>query len=86
MTFGVWLQCDPDDLRRQRNGAASIPDAVFEILCFFFNANSSSDAEKWSMVKEAVEEVNLASAINECGIDRLLREAQSLEMGGNSTV
>ena len=86
MTFGIWLSCDPDDLKRLCSSSASIPLAVYEIMCSFFAGNSCTDTEKWSLVKKSLTEVGLLTAITECGVDQLLDEAQRLETGGNSTI
>ena len=86
MTFGIWLNCDPDDLTRLCGSSASIPLAVYEIMRSFFTSKSCTNAEKWSVVKESLTEVGLLTAITECGVDQLLDEAQYLGKGGNCPI
>ena len=33
-TLGICLGCDPNDVRRLKNGNPSLKDAAYEILCF----------------------------------------------------
>ena len=35
--LGIWLGCDPDDVRRLKNRNHSLKDAAYEILCSFYN-------------------------------------------------
>ena len=71
-TLGIWLGCDPDDVRRLKNTNPNLKDATYEILCFFYH--SVPNAERWMKLTEALEEMNKRGTVKELGLEELYRQ------------
>ena len=54
--LGIWLGCDPDDVRRLKNRNHSLKDAAYEILCSFYNFVPNH--QRWGILTEALKELN----------------------------
>ena len=74
-TLGIWLGCEPNDVRRLTNSNPNLKDAAHEILCSFYN--SVPNAERWTKIIEALEEMNKRGTVKELGLEELHREAWS---------
>ena len=68
-TLGVWLGCDPNDVRRLKNCNPNLKDAAYEILCCFYE--SVPDAERWIKIMEALEELRKHGTVKELRLDEL---------------
>ena len=68
-TLGIWLECDPNDVRRLRSENNSVKGASYHILSAFWERVTSPEPEKWGMVKNALEELEKETAILEIGLD-----------------
>ena len=73
--LGIWLGCDPNDVMRLRTGNWDIRDAAYRILRSFYV--SVPNAERWSKVIEALEELNLQAIVKDLGLEELHHKAKS---------
>ena len=74
ITLGVWLGCDPNDVRRLENCNPNLKDAAYEILCSFYN--SIPNAERWIKITEALEQLNKQGTVKELGLEELHQKAK----------
>ena len=72
-TLGVWLGCDPNDVRRLKNCNPNLKDAAYEILCSFYNSVPNSD--RWIKITEALEELKKHGVVKDLGLEELHRKA-----------
>ena len=70
-TLGIWLECDPNDVRRQRSENNSVKGATYHILSAFWERVTLPERQKWGMVKSALKELEKETAILEIGLDGL---------------
>ena len=69
ITLGVYLGCDPNDVRRLKNGNMNLKEAAYEILWCFYN--SAPDAERWIRITEALEELKKHGTLKELRLEKL---------------
>lgn len=67
--LGIWLGCDPNDVRRLKNTSPNLKDAAYEILCSFYY--SVPDAERWIRITEALEELKKHGTVKELRLEEL---------------
>ena len=77
-TLGIWLECDPNDVRRLRSENNSVKGSSYHILSAFWERVTSPEPEKWRMIKNALEELEKETAILEIGLDALIRDNRQL--------
>ena len=75
--LGIWLEREPNDIRRLRNTNASIRDAAYQILCSFYD--SVPDAQRWGILSQTLKELNKDSTLKELKLEQLHLKAQSPE-------
>ena len=73
--LGIWLGCDPDDVRRLKNRNHSLKDAAYEILCSFYNFVPNH--QRWGILTEALKELNKHAKVKELGLEELHRKTQT---------
>ena len=76
-TLGICLGCDPNDVRRLKNGNPSLKDAAYEILWSFYNF--APNAEKWGILIEALREQKKNLTVKELRLEELHQQAKSSE-------
>ena len=74
-TLGIWLGCDPDDVRRLKNRNHSLKDAVYEILCSFYSFVPNH--QRWGVLTEALKELNKHAKVKKLELEELHRKAQT---------
>ena len=67
--LGIWLGRSFDDVSRLRNEGCSIKDAASKILFSFYN--SVSGDRRWSMLREALNELGKRSQVKDLGLEML---------------
>ena len=67
--LGIWLGCDPNDVRRLKNTNPNLKDVAYEILCSSYY--SVPDAERWIRITEALEELKKHGTVKELGLEEL---------------
>ena len=73
--LGICLGCDPNDVRRLKNGNPSLKDAAYEILCSFYNFVPNE--ERWRILIEALREQKKNLTVKELGLEELHQKAKS---------
>ena len=74
-TLGICLGCDPNDVRRLKNGNPSLKDAAYEILWSFYNFVPNE--ERWGILITALREQKKNLTVKELGLEELHQQAQS---------
>ena len=77
-TLGICLGCDPNDVRRLKNGNPSLKDAAYEILCSFYNFVPNE--ERWGILIEALREQKKNLTVKELRLEELHQQAQSSQV------
>ena len=72
--LGIWLGCDPNDVRRLKNRNPSLKDAAYEILCSFYY--SVPNDQRWGNLARALKELNKHAIVKELRLEELHWEAQ----------
>ena len=67
--LGICLGCDPNDVRRLKNGNPSLKDAAYEILCSFYNFVPNE--ERWRILIEALREQKKNLTVKVLGLEEL---------------
>ena len=77
-TVGIWLECDPNDVKRLRSENNSVKGASYHILSAFWERVTLPESEKWRMIKNALEELEKETAISEIGLNVLSGDNRQL--------
>ena len=73
-TLGIYLSCNPDDVRRLKNTNTNLKDAAYEILYSFYN--SVPNKERWGILIGALKQLNKNTVVMELKIEELHEKAQ----------
>ena len=68
-TLGIWLGRSFEDVSRLRNEGRSINDAASKILFSFYK--SVSGDRRWSMLREALNELGKRTQVKDLGLEML---------------
>ena len=75
--LATWLEFQPQEVRRLHSENQTLRRAAYQILTYFYDRTSVSNAKRWEMIGDALSEMNKNSAVIELGIDQLIQEKVS---------
>ena len=73
--LGISLGCDPNDVRRLKNGNLNLKDAAYKILCSFYNFVPND--ERWGILSEALREQKKNITVQDLRLEELHQSAQN---------
>ena len=73
--LGICFGCDPNDVRRLKNGNPSLKDAAYEILWSFYNFVPNT--ERWGILITALRDQKKNLTVKELGLEELHQKAKS---------
>ena len=76
--LGIWLGCDPNDVKRLKHRNTNIKDAAYEILSSFYEY--VPDDQRWGIVIEALRELDKNMTVKELKLEELHQRAQYQQM------
>ena len=71
--LGIWLGCEPEDVRRLKISNRNLKDAACEILFDFYY--SVPDSHRWGCLIRTLRELNKNTVVKELELNKLYQKA-----------
>ena len=72
--LGIWLGCEPEDVRRLKVSNRNLKDAAYKILFDFYY--SVPDSNRWRSLIRTLRELNKNTVVKELELNKLHQKAQ----------